>query len=48
MMRVQHLPTILKCDVQLQSGLTVGIVGGSDLVKISEQLGADGEHTNDR
>lgn len=24
-----------------QSGLTVGIVGGSDLVKISEQLGAD-------
>lgn len=28
----------------VQSGLAVGIVGGSDLMKITEQLGADGEN----
>jgi hypothetical protein len=33
----------LQALLHMQSGLTVGIVGGSDLVKISEQLGADGE-----
>ena len=51
-MRLRHM-TCRACQIPrvtarvsflVQSGLTVGIVGGSDLVKISEQLGADGEH----
>ena len=37
-------PEMLAFMQKLREEVTVGIVGGSDLVKISEQLGANGAH----
>jgi len=38
---------MLKFLKDLGEKISVGIVGGSDLIKIREQLGEDGAHTFD-